>query len=636
MCLENNKNRTKSGNGIRLNSSNYILTQYEEVHEYDMVFDYHNVSEFYEHDDLFINYIPIEMAEVDSKRVISDWFENLNPNPFVFPTEEYISNIDYKNSNLNSIKNYIGYNFEELKEIERKMYEYLFSNAVENYQQYKHRQLSQEEIKENLSEIAAMPLIFFKNKFLKRMKILGINEQYFEGILLPISSVSNLEGTISQYPFKGAFIELDSFRFITSNWWFTLQSGVGIRSYIERQIEKSEFDKMYEDATREYMENAGFLSFKLSKPIEIDGIGIYKKYLFLVENLFSHIPDESRNSFSKSTDSTLKGRIGKRFLKKFLQIDKRYNWLNKNGFAYLKQNPHHRNECKYSEIVIPIVLSPDKEMLPDKIGRYIVTNNRIFAYMIDNISLLSSTKKIGSLDILFLPLSLYGMLSSSFLVPRVGKNSIILPDIFCDEDPLKIISVHSFLYQWQLIVANLDNEYSIEKMMKELDYSSSKDVILLASICAFFRDIYALNKLLANNQNLDNARHLLYILENIKMESISIMDLSSFNEEQKKIIAAFIFNFSNCKMSTVLDCMMLDFLGNKTGYSINCIFPFIDYKFDSKNLNLDKVTDRNDILHYTQLMHNEVCEYLENNKAEEESLCLRSISLIYGMDFPLS
>jgi uncharacterized protein YehS (DUF1456 family) len=640
-CLENNNNRTRSGNGIQLHSLGVILKKYEDLYNYDTTFDYHNVSEIIEYDGLFLNYIPLEMVEVDAKRVVSDWLENLNSKLFFFPTEECLEIMSKELSNTYSIKNDLGHDYEEIIKIEKQIYQFLFSNAVADYQKSCGRQLSQKEIQEDTWIILGFPLIFFKNRFLKKMKDLEIKEQYFKGLLLSISSVSNLENTIIQYPFKGAFIELDSFRFITSCWWFTVQSGNGIRYSINRQVAENTLNKMYEDATRTYMKDAGFSSFKISKPIEIDGIGIYKKYLFLVENLHSRIPDEDRNSFPRSRNSSIKGRIGKRFLNKFFQIDKRYNWVNSDGFEYLKQNPHSKTKCCDSDIAIPIILSPDKEMLPDKIGRYIIANNRIFGYMVSNISLLSEMRKIGDLDVLYLPWNLYGLLSSSFLLPRVGKNSIMLPDIFCDDDSLQVVAVHRFLYEWQLSIATLDSSFSIQEMLKELDYTKSKDIILLASICTLLRDIYVLNKLLASNTNTDSARGLLYILENITTELMSIMDLMSINDsddftkDYKKTMATMILNFSNCKMSSILDCMMIDFLGEKVGYPINTLIPFINNKFNTKKFNLNQVLSRDAILQYSLLIFQEASQYLKDNKAENESVCLRHFALIFGMDFPI-
>lgn len=640
-CLENNHNRTRSGNGIPLNSFNSLLKQYEDLHDYKTIFDYHGVSEIIEYDDLFLNEIPIEIVEVDVKRVISDWLENLNPNLFVFPTEGCFKTIDNDVPCPDSIKNYLGYNYEEIRKIETEMYNYLFSCAIGEYQKWYGHQLSQEELKEHTFMIGAFPIIFFKNKFLKAITELGIKEQYFNGLLLSVSSVASVKDTIFQYPFKGAFIELDSFRFITSYWWFALQSGVGIRNSLDRQVDDDYFNIIYEDVTKSYMEDAGLLSFKLNKPIQIDAIGAYSKYLFLVENLYSRIPDEDRNSFSRSRNSSIKGRIGKRFLNKLFQIDKRYNWVNTDGFEYLKQNPHSKTKCCDSDIAIPIILSPDKEMLPDKIGRYIITNNRIFGYMVSNISMLSEMREIGDLDVLYLPWNLYGLLSSSFLLPRVGKNSIMLPDIFCDDDSLQVVAVHRFLYQWQLSIATLDSSFSIQEMLKELDYTKSKDIILLASICTLLRDIYVLNKLLASNTNKESARGLLYILENIIPELMSIMDLMSINDsddftkDYKTTMATMILNFSNCKMSSILDCMMIDFLGEKVVYPINTLIPFIDHNFNTKKFNLNQVLSRDAILQYSLLIFQEAYQYLKDNKAEKESVCLRHFALIFGLDFPI-
>jgi hypothetical protein len=133
-------------------------------------------------------------------------------------------------------------------------------------------------------------------------------------------------------------------------------------------------EKTFEDDTRKYLEDIGFLPFKISKPVEIDGIGTSGPYLVLVENLHSHLPIDTRNAYLKSIDSTLKGRIGKRFLNKYIQIDKRYNWMIKEGLEFLKGSPHYKKACIKSDIILPIILTPNKEMLPDKIGRFIIIN----------------------------------------------------------------------------------------------------------------------------------------------------------------------------------------------------------------------------------------------------------------------
>ena len=73
-CLKNNRNRTRTVKKY-IGPLQSILGEYEELTSYQNVFDYHNISEIEEIDDYFVHHIPIEMSEVDAKRVISDWLE---------------------------------------------------------------------------------------------------------------------------------------------------------------------------------------------------------------------------------------------------------------------------------------------------------------------------------------------------------------------------------------------------------------------------------------------------------------------------------------------------------------------------------------------------------------------------------
>ena len=315
--------------------------------------------------------------------MVSDWLENQTSEAFISPSYRSLQSIVKKyEKNYVDIKKVLGYRFDDLQKIERVLYKYLVEHAIVDFQRSCGRELTFDERIENSAEILSYPLVFLKNKFRKRLREFGIPERYYEGLLLPISSFKNCDDVIYKYPFKGAFIELDSYRFITSPWWYGLHSRVGIESYLHKNTNQGILEKSFENDTRTYLGDMGFSPFKISRPVEIDGIGTYGSYLVVVENLYSHLPPDIRNSYLKSRDATLKGRIGKRFLKKYVQIDKRYNWLIKEGLQFLKEHHHYNKVCKNSEIILPIILTPDKEMLPDKIGSFFVLNTHIFSYLI--------------------------------------------------------------------------------------------------------------------------------------------------------------------------------------------------------------------------------------------------------------
>lgn len=634
-CLKNNKNRTRSVfRPVGLLRS--TLLDFEELISYKNTFEYHNVSEIEEVDDIFIHHIPIEMSEVDAKRVISDWLVNHTQKMFISPTDQSLQELIKKSEyNHIGIKNLLGYNYDDLIKVEENLSEYLVRHAIVDFQRSCGRELTQEEKIENSAKIEAYPLVFLKNKFRKRLRELNINEKYYEGLLLPISSFPNCDNVLNEYPYKGAFIELDSYRFITSFWWYKLHGGGGIKFYLDKSIKLTILEKTFEDDTRKYLEDIGFLSFKISKPVEIDGIGTSGPYLVLVENLHSHLPIDTRNAYLKSIDSTLKGRIGKRFLNKYIQIDKRYNWMIKEGLEFLKGNPHYKKACIKSDIILPIILTPNKEMLPDKIGRFIIINTRIFGYLINNIPSCISiiNKKIDGLEVIFLPMDLYGLLSKSAFLPRVGKKTIILPDMFQNEDLSKIFKLQKFIYLWECNVANLGDSFSIKSLLDDLDYSNSKDVILLAIISTALRDIMILNNLLRDKANQESARYLLYILDNINNELFSELDPESTEVSNKEVLAAMVLNFSNCKMSTFFDKMIIDFLGNSVDYPIEFSFPFIDSNFHKKYEQLTKITNKRDILTYSKLMFDDVFKYIKSRKAEYESSFFRYIAAKFGLDF---
>ena len=91
-CLENNKNRTRSVfRPVGLLRS--TLLDFEELISYKNTFEYHNVSEIEEIDDIFIHHIPIEMSEVDAKRVISDWLVNHTQKMFISPTDQSLQKV---------------------------------------------------------------------------------------------------------------------------------------------------------------------------------------------------------------------------------------------------------------------------------------------------------------------------------------------------------------------------------------------------------------------------------------------------------------------------------------------------------------------------------------------------------------
>lgn len=634
-CLKNNKNKTRGVNKP-IGPFQTILHDFEELIEcYKNTFEYHDVSEIEEVDDIFIHHVPIEMSEVDAKRVISDWLVNHTPKMFISPTDQSRQKSIKKSEHNNTdIKNLLGYNYEDLKKVEENLSGYLIGNAIGDFQKSCGRQLTNEERIKNIAEIEAYPLIFFKNKFLKRLKELNINEKYYKGLLLPISLFPNCDDVLYEYPYKGAFIELDSYRFITSFWWYRLHSGVGIESYLTKNIKRNILEKLFEDDTRKYFRDIGFSSFKISKPVEIDGIGTYGPYLVLVENLCSYLPIDIRNAYFKSLDSTLKGRVGKRFLNKYIQIDKRYNWMIKEGLEFLKRSPHYKKACIKSDITLPIILTPDKEMLPDKIGRFLIINAPIFGYLINKIpSCISIIKKIDGLKVIFLPMNLYGLLSSSAFLPRVGKKTIILPDMFQNEDLSKIFKLQKFIYQWEYNVANLDDSFSIKSLLDDLDYSNSKDVMLLAIISTALRDIMILNKLLKDKNNQESARYLLYMLDNINNELFSELEPENIEGSNKEVLAAMVLNFSNCKMSTFFDKLIIDFLGNSIDYPIDFSFPFIDSNFHKKYEKLTKITNKMDILAFSKLIFNDVFKYIQSRKAEDESIFFRYIAAKFGLDF---
>jgi len=631
-CLKNSKNRTRSASRP-LGLLDSTLLELEELMAYSTTFGYHNVSKIEEVNDVFTHYIPIEMSEVDAKRVISDWLANCTPKMFISPTEQSLQKIAEISKNNANIENLFGYNYEDLRKAEERLSEYLINHAIEDFQKSQGRKLTRKELLENNGEISAYPLVFYKNKFRKRLRELGIDDKYYESLLLPISSFPDSDNEIEEYPFKGTFIELDSFRFITSPWWYHLHGRGGVMFYLYKNIESNILEKTFELETSNYMDDFGFSTFKLSRPHEIDAIGTFGPYLILVENLYSFLPINIRNDYLKAMDSSVKGRIGHRFLDKYFQIDERYNWMMKEGLTYLKTNPHHKNACKKSNVTIPIILTPDKEMLPDKIGRFFIINTRVFGYLINKITSCSlPIQKIDGLNIIFLPINLYAILSNSAFLPRVGVNTIILPDLFQDDDFSKIIELQRFLYQWEYNLANLDNSYSIKSLLDDINYSDSKDVILLAVISTYLRDIMILNRLLKDNNHKKGAKYLLYLLDNIKNEILFGEGLD-LNDLDKEVLAATLLNVSNCKLSTFFDKIIINFLGNILNYSIDFCFPFIDDSFCINCEILNNIKGREDIFNYSKSIFPEVYAHIQSRKSEEESNYCRYISLIFGKDF---
>jgi hypothetical protein len=230
-------------------------------------------------------------------------------------------------------------------------------------------------------------------------------------------------------------------------------------------------------------------------------------------------------------------------------------------------------------------------------------------------------------------MDLYGLLSKSAFLPRVGKKTIILPDMFQNEDLSKIFKLQKFIYLWEYNVANLGDSFSIKSLLDDLDYSNSKDVILLAIISTALRDIMILNNLLRDKANQESARYLLYILDNINNELFSELDPESIEVSNKEVLAAMVLNFSNRKMSTFFDKMIIDFLGNSVDYPIEFSFPFIDSNFHKKYEQLTKITNKRDILTYSKLMFDDVFKYIKSRKAEYESSFFRYIAVKFGLDF---
>ena len=628
-CLKNNRNRTRTVKKY-IGPLQSILGEYEELTSYQNVFDYHNISEIEEIDDYFVHHIPIEMSEVDAKRVISDWLEKKTPNLFISPTDQSLKEV-INDADLVTVESIFGCDYDDLRRKEEILSDYLIGHAIEDFQKKEGRKFTHEEIKDHLGEVGSFPLIFFKNKFKKRLQQLKIDHTYYESLLLPVSQFKDYENVLDNYRFKGAFIELDSFRFITSFWWYRIHSGLGLKSFFIKNVDDSIFDKLFENDTRQYMQNRGFLTFKIKKPNEIDGIGTLGRYFLLIENINSYSPIDIRNSYLKSIDSTVRGRIGKRFLKKYIQIDKRYNWAFKEGLEYLKGNPHHKKACLNSDIILPIIFTPDKEMLPDKVGRTMVLNRQIFGYLINEIpKYISPTKKtISDIDIIFLPLKMYGLISNSAFLPRIGRKTIILPDIFHNEDLSKIAGLHEFLYQWEYNISDLDDSFSMNSLLDDLDYSNSKDVILLAIISTTLRDILVLIKLLQCQSNKTNARYLLYILENIYNTLSFEFDSDDIDKE---ILSATALNFSNCKMSTFFDSLVINLLKTHVDYPIDFQFPFIDNNFQLKDDIENKITGRDDIIFFSNLIFKDVFHYIKNRKIEDASIYFRYIATQFAFE----
>lgn len=279
-CLKNNRNRTRTVEKY-IGPLQSILGEYEELTIYQNVFEYHNIFEIEEIDDFFIHHIPIEMSEVDAKRVISDWLEKKTPNSFISPTDQSLKKV-IKDADLVTVEGIFGYNYDDLKRIEEILSDYFVGHAIEDLQKSKGRKFTREDMKEHLGEIGSFPLIFFKNKFKKKLQKLKIENKYYEALLLSVSQFKDYENVLNNFPFKGAFIELDSFRFITSFWWYRMQSELGLRSFFSKNVDDNIFDKLFESDTRQYMHNLGFSTFKINKPIEIDGIGTVGRYFLLI------------------------------------------------------------------------------------------------------------------------------------------------------------------------------------------------------------------------------------------------------------------------------------------------------------------------------------------------------------------
>ena len=158
-------------------------------------------------------------------------------------------------------------------------------------------------------------------------------------------------------------------------------------------------------------------------------------------------------------------------------------------------------------------------------------------------------------------------------------------------------------------------------------------MILLAIISTALRDIMILNNLLQDKTNQKSARYLLYILDNINNELFSELGPENIEVSNKEVLAAMVLNFSNCKMSTFFDKMIIDFLGYSVDYPIDFSFPFIDNNFHMKYKKQTKITNKRDILTYSKLIFNDVFKYIRSRKAEDESTFFRYIAAKFGLDF---
>ena len=237
---------------------------------------------------------------------------------------------------------------------------------------------------------------------------------------------------------------------------------------------------------------------------------------------------------------------------------------------------------------------------------------------------------MDNIEVVFLPTELYGLVSCSAFIPRVGQNTIILPETFQNDDLSKIVELQKFIYLWEHSIANLDDSFSLKSLLDDLDYVKSKDVILLAIISKALKDIMILNRLLHDNKK--SVRYLLYILDNIYKDILYELEPENIKKVKKELLATTLLNFSNCELSSFLNKIIFDFLGSCVDYPIDFYFPFIDDNFHIKYGGLTKLTNKEDILALSKLIFEDVFEYIQSRKAEDESNYLRYISMQFGLD----
>ncbi|MCD4844066.1 MAG: hypothetical protein K8R25_06220 [Methanosarcinales archaeon] len=101
----------------------------------------------------------------------------------------------------------------------------------------------------------------------------------------------------------------------------------------------------------------------------------------------------------------------------------------------------------------------------------------------------------------------------------------------------------------------------------------------------------------------------------------------------KEILSIMTLNFSNCKMSTFFDGLIINLLKTKVDYPIDFQFPFIDDNFQLKDKIENKITERSDILSFSNLIFEDVFHYIKNRKIEDESIFFRHIATQFTFDF---